>query len=219
MEQDSGTQGTLAAEADVYLGAARWAADVVRGIRDEEWSGPGLGGWDLRALVGHTSRAVRTVEQYIDVPAETEDLRSPEEYFEATLTAAGADPDAILSRGIAAGAALGDDPAAAFGDLVERVAALLADRDDSLLSVFGMGIRLSTYLPTRTFELTVHGLDILRATGRTPDRAAHPPAAALAGSLRIATTLAARAGSGADVLLALTGRTSLPPDYTALPGS
>ena len=28
-----------------------------------------------------------------------------------------------------------------------------------------LGIRLRTYLPTRTFELAVHGLDIARATG------------------------------------------------------
>ena len=35
--------------------------------------------------------------------------------------------------------------------------------DDPVISTIFGGMRLSDYLPTRTFELVVHGLDIARA--------------------------------------------------------
>lgn len=49
---------------------------------------------------------------------------------------------------------------------MQKVLAELATVDDPLIEVIGgLGIRLSNYLPTRTFELAVHGLDIARAAG------------------------------------------------------
>ncbi len=47
--------------AAAYASAAWLAADVVDRIDDALWSAPGLGEWDLRALIGHTSRATVTV--------------------------------------------------------------------------------------------------------------------------------------------------------------
>jgi len=41
---------------DHFAEAARAYADLVAGITPEQWTAPGLGEWDLRALVGHTSR-------------------------------------------------------------------------------------------------------------------------------------------------------------------
>ena len=59
---------------------------------------------------------------------------------------------------------------------------------DPLIEVIGgLGIRLHTYLPTRTFELAVHGLDIARATGLSFDLPADV--------LDEATVLAARIGA------------------------
>ena len=80
--------------------------------------------------------------------------------------------DAIVERGRQAGRDLGADPAGTIDELVERVLGELARTDDPLIEVIGgLGIRLHTYLPTRTFELAVHGLDIARATGLSFDAA------------------------------------------------
>ena len=47
-------------EAAVFTAAAGWAADRVRSIT--RWDKPGMGDWDMRSLVGHTSRSLLTVE-------------------------------------------------------------------------------------------------------------------------------------------------------------
>lgn len=55
--QDSGRAFTDAANWFVYTTA--------RG--GERWDHPGLGEWDVRALVGRTSRSFLTVETYLDM--------------------------------------------------------------------------------------------------------------------------------------------------------
>ena len=51
-----------------YLEAAASFADLVASL-PPALSGPGLGHWDLRALVGHTARSLVTVSEYIRRPA------------------------------------------------------------------------------------------------------------------------------------------------------
>ena len=109
------------------------------------WDRPGLGEWSVRALVGHTSRALLTVETYLDAGAARVDIRGPVEYFLVAL-APTADHGAIAERGWQAGVALGDDPAEAVHALAERV-----------------------------FELAIHTLDLAAAlgvAGSLPDAAA-----------------------------------------------
>ncbi len=110
---------------------------------------------------------------------------------------------AIVERGRQAGRDLGDDPVAAVDELVERVMGELETAGDPLIEVIGgLGIRLHTYLPTRIFELAVHGLDIARATGLSFELPADV--------LDVATVLAARigveTGRGDTLLMSLTGR-------------
>ena len=141
-------------------------ADLVDAIPDTGWDGPGLGVWDLRALVGHTSRSLVTVVTYLGQPAAAEEVGTPEAYYAAIARAGGANSAAVAERGRAAGAALGDDPAAAFRALlVDATAAVDGAADDDLLTTIVGGMRLAAYLPTRTFELAVHGADIAAATG------------------------------------------------------
>ena len=64
------------------------------------------------------------------------------------------------------------------------------------------GMRLRDYLPTRSFELVVHCLDIAAAV---PIRWA-PPAPALAEAVAIATEVAVRRGEGTLLLRLITGR-------------
>ena len=130
-------------------------------------TGPDSGEWDLRSLVGHTSRSLITVSTYLETSAEREDVATPQAYYARIReVASNAGADAIVERGRQAGRDLGADPAGTIDELVQRVLGELAGADDPLIEVIGgLGIRLQTYLPTRTFELAVHGLDIARATG------------------------------------------------------
>ncbi|MGV0793107.1 maleylpyruvate isomerase family mycothiol-dependent enzyme [Mycolicibacterium sp. XJ1819] len=195
-----------------FASAARTFAGLVREIPAEAWGGPGLGEWDVRALVGHTSRSLTTVRTYLQTPAAREDLTAPEQYYlRVTPSALGIDPTEVAERGRAAGTALGDDPAAAVDALISQVLGELASVDDPLIEVLGgLGIRLRNYLPTRTFELAVHSLDIGRAVGlpvRLPDDV-------LDGALVLAARIAAAGGRGTEVLLALTGRDELPRSFS-----
>ena len=94
-----------------YAAAARAFADLVGRLPGTAYDGPGLGDWDLRALVGHTARALVTVRTYLDQPADDATVESAADYL-ALATRTATDPAAVLERGRAAGTALGDDPAA-----------------------------------------------------------------------------------------------------------
>ncbi len=196
-----------------FVEAARAFVAQVEGIGADRWNGPGLGAWDLRALVGHTSRSLITVETYLHQPAEREDLASPEAYYAAIagILRADVDADAIVERGRAAGQALGDDPPATVTALAERVTALVERDDDPLITTIAGGMRLSTYLPTRTFELVVHGLDIAAATGLEPPTWSSE---VLAEVVTAGARAAVLEGSGLPLILALTGRATLPAGFS-----
>lgn len=197
-----------------FESAARSFAGLVHRITGDQWDGPGLGEWDLRSLVGHTSRSLVTVSTYLQTSADREDIATPQEYYAWTvdyMSKAGA--EAIAERGRQAGRDLGADPAATVDELVERALADLEKAGDPLIAVIdGLGLRLHTYLPTRTFELAVHGLDIARATRLSLSLADDV--------LDEATTLAARiavaTGRGDEVLTALTGRGGLSPGFSVV---
>ncbi len=193
-----------------FTAAARAFVGLVHQIRPDQWTGPGLGEWDLRALIGHGSRSLITLETYLDQPADAEDLTSAAAYLAA---AARVDPAAVADRGRAAGAALGDDPVAALRTLVDRVPPLLERDDDPLITTALGGMRLSNYLPTRTFELVVHGLDVARAAELTPP---DYRAELLTEVLELTAAAAVLRGTGAEVLLALTGRADLRPGFSVV---
>ncbi len=133
-----------------------------------------MGEWDVRALVGHTSRSLLTVETYLSRPAAAVEVASAPEYFRATRGVA-AGP-AVAARGREAGMALESDPAAAVAEIAARVLRLLDTEDGTaLVTAIVAGMRLRDYLPTRTFELAVHTADLAAALGeplRVPTSAA-----------------------------------------------
>ena len=153
-----------------------------------------------------------TVRNYLQTTAERVDITTPEQYYvKVTASALGIDPADVEERGRQAGRELGDDPAATVDGLVTEVMSAVAAADDPVITVIGgLGIRLHTYLPTRTFELAVHGMDIARAVGIP----FHLPASVLDEALEVATRTAVLTGNGESVLLALTGRAGLPPDFS-----
>lgn len=180
-------------------------------VTGARWEEPGLGEWDVRALVGHASRSFLTVEQYLADPAERVDVASAGDYYRATRAIA-AGPG-VAARGVAAGAALGPDPEEAVATMSARVLALVAAKDGTeLLTTLVGGMRLGDYLPTRTFELTIHGLDLARAL----DEPVELPRTAAAQALHIVEDLAVADDLAAPLLLAATGRSGLPPGFTLL---
>jgi len=197
-----------------FASAARTFAELVHRIPASAWDGPGLGEWDLRSLVGHASRSLITVSTYLQTPAEHEDITTPQEYYaRVNPSALGIDPAGVVERGRQAGRDLGDHPGEVIDGLVSQALADLGDRGDPLISVIGgAGIRLYTYLPTRTFELAVHGLDIARAVGIPLEL----PADVVEQATVLAARIAAAAGDAETVLLALTGRGQLPVSFSVV---
>lgn len=190
-----------------FLAAADAVTELVARIPEAAYDGPGLGAWDLRALVGHTSRSFVTLLEYSGKKGTfEEEVPSPQEYY---VIVAGMDTlgEAVVERGVQAGRDLGEDPAAAYAELTERARRLLdsADLDRVVPTLLG-GMRLRAYLPTRTFELIVHGGDIARATGLPFE----PPPDALGESVTLAARVAVLLGHGEPLLEALTGRAPLP---------
>lgn len=204
----------MASPATAFESAARSFADLIRRIPGDAWGGPGLGEWDLRALVGHASRSLVTVIDYLQTSAEREDVPTPQSYYvQIADYASNAGAEAIVERGRQAGRDLGADPVRAVDDLVERAVAALATAGDPLIEVIGgLGIRLHTYLPTRTFELAVHSLDIGRATGLAVDL----PADVLESAAVLAAAIGVEMGRGDTLLLSLTGREPLPPGFSVV---
>nr|WP_123023458.1 maleylpyruvate isomerase N-terminal domain-containing protein [Mycolicibacterium stellerae] len=204
----------MATAVTAFEAAARSFAALVHRIPDDRWTRPGLGDWDLLSLVGHASRSLITVSAYLQTPAEREDIATPQDYYAWTadyMSKAGA--EAVNERGRQAGRDLGTDPAATVDRLVERALGDLETAGDPLIAVIGgLGLRLHTYLPTRTFELAVHGLDIARATGLSLDL----PADVLDEATVLAARIAVLTGRGDEVLLALTGRAALPPGFSVV---
>lgn len=206
--------------AATYASAATTFADLVRRIPAAAWTGPGLGEWNLRDLVGHASRSLVTVSTYLRTPLmggaedSREDVTSAADYYvqirDYASTLGAAD---VAERGRQAGRDLGADPAAAVDALVQQALSDVAAADDPLIQVIGgLRIRLGNYLPTRTFELAVHGLDIARASGV----ALTLPEDVLTEAATLAARIAVRTGDGDALLLAMTGRVALPDGFSVV---
>jgi uncharacterized protein (TIGR03083 family) len=181
--------------------------DAVLSIPEDAWSAPGLGVWTVRELVGHTSRALVTIEDYLDtMPAEVT-IRTPVDYYTAGLKIATPGlHDGVAERGRQAGAALGDDPVAAIREIVLRVVDRVASEPDDAVctSRFG-GMLLIDYLPTRIVELTVHCIDLTDALDRPPT--VRPAAVALT------VDIMSQVADPLVVIRSLGGRATLPEGY------
>jgi uncharacterized protein (TIGR03083 family) len=197
-----------------FESAARAFAGLVRRIPEHAWEGPGLGDWDLRALVGHASRSLVTVSTYLQTSAEREDVATPQEYYARIadyMSNTGA--EAITERGRQAGRDLGAEPVRAIDELIDRVMGEIEATGDPIIEVIGgLGIRLHTYLPTRVFELAVHGLDIARATGLSYEL----PTDVLEAATVLAAKIGVETGRGDTVLMSLTGRETLPSSFSVV---
>lgn len=193
-----------------YREAAGWFQATLAQVNGR-WNEPGLGEWDVRALAGHTSRSLLTVEAYLKQPAAAVMVDSPVSYYLATRTLSSG-PE-VAQRGRDAGQALGGDPAGAVATIAARVLAMLEGLSgDEVPTTIAGGMRLADYLPTRILELTVHTADLAAALGLSVE----PPPLPAAITLRLLGDLAVAQGGAGPLLLAATGRGPLPERYSVL---
>ena len=197
---------------EAYKQAARFFVDTVARVQPTQWDEVGLGEWNVRDLVGHTSRSLTRVEEFAAQPAEKATVTSAAEHYRISLAPADIN-EAIAQRGREAGAELGDDPAATVRAAAERVLPILDGlSEDMVISYPNGGIRLGDYLQTRVVELTIHTLDLAAAIGAD----AEAPAAALSVTLHLLADLAVESGQGAALALAATGRGLLPDRFSLM---
>ena len=185
---------------------------VVDAISSEQLDRPGLGEWDVRSLLGHTSRAFVTLVDYVGrEPGPDVELVGTAGYYAAARALPSGDA-AVAERGRAAGRALGDDPWSAVHAAADRALRVVDESADDTPAVTPFGtLALADYLPTRALELTVHGLDLARATEQDP-----PPGLVEACVPAVALCARIAPGQAPQVLLALTGRTVLAPGFSLL---
>jgi hypothetical protein len=156
--------------------------------------GPACPGRPHKPVAGHRLGVLRK-------PAASVEVETAADYV-AGLAAA-ANNAGVTRRGVEAGELLGDDPAGAVRLLLDAATADLARADpEQLVTTYAGGMRLRDYLPTRSFELVVHGLDIAAAV---PVRWT-PPTAALSEAVALAGEVAVRRGDGSLLLRLVTGR-------------
>jgi len=201
-------QHPAAVRAGFAAGATTMLA-ALRGVQPEYWDRPGaLGDWTSRELAAHTLRAFITVEGYLMAEPTTDRvLADAEEYYQTTLSNVGVH-QGVAARARQAGRQL-IDPVGEAETVVTHVLALVASTaDDEPVNSPSGQMTLIEYLATRVVELGVHTLDLQRATGQPLEL--HPDTAAVV--VHVLTGLAAPV----PLVLALSGRASLPPNYNVL---
>jgi uncharacterized protein (TIGR03083 family) len=187
--------------------------DILKQIEPNQWELHGLGNWNVRSLAGHTARAILTVENYL-LQEEPSDLTMPraEDYYGSVFSQF-TDAAAVELRGVQAGEWLGSDPVGQVSAAIGRARALIDEQPSNrIVSIGGMGILLSEYLRTRVFELVVHSIDLSRATGIRADL----PESGVEVAAGLASGITVSRGLGQDLLLALTGRASLPEGFSVV---
>ena len=192
--------------------AGEFFGRVVDQVDIDGWDAPALGEWCMRDLTGHTYRSFTTVLSYSAKPGDQVELERPVDYFLKALDSL-ADPKQVAERGRAAGLEIIDDPkmmVRGFGMYVKNKLEELGD-DHIMVTPVG-GIRLIDYLPTRTFELIIHTMDLAIALGVNDE----PPESGLEATIQILGQLALYRGHAPSLILAATGRHVLSEGFSVI---
>ena len=197
---------------ETYLEAGEYFAGVVDQVDIDGWDEPALGEWCARDLAGHTYRAFTTVLSYSAAPGDKVEIERPVDYFMKVL-GGNVDHKQVAERGRAAGLEIIDDPKMMVRGFAMYVKNKLDElSDDHIMGTLVGGMRLIDYLPTRTFELIIHTMDLAKSLGLD----AEPPERGMAATLEILGQLALYRGHAPDLVMAATGRGDLPAGFTVL---
>jgi hypothetical protein len=191
--------------------------DLVSRLPGDRWEAPALGDWNLLDLVGHTvSSGLRQVPAVLAEPAAEIAVDTPDGYFALSRSV----PAEVYAAAVAAsgedarqsGLAVTENPGM-VGELAGRATqALAAAGDDDIVTTPGGGMRVRDWIPTRTLELVVHGMDVAQAAGVEVAF----PAEAIEEATLLSARIAVKIGDGTVLLRALTGRASLPEKFSVL---
>lgn len=187
--------------------AASMVATVER-IEPHQWGLPGLGVWNVRELTAHSLRGFTTIEQYLLAePVVDRVLADATEYYRTAL----ADPAVhtrVAERGRQAATQL-TDPVGEIQATAQRVLAIVASTaDDDTINTPAGQMMFIEYLATRAAEVSLHTLDLQRATGQ--------PLSLRGEAAQTVVGLLAAMADPIRLLLALTGRGTLPTDFNVL---
>ena len=197
---------------DTYLEAGEYFASVVDQVDVDGWDEPALGEWCVRDLAGHTYRAFTTVLSYSAAPDDKVEIERPVDYFLKVL-GDNVGHKQVAELGRAAGLEIIDDPRMMVRGFAMYVKNKLDDLgDDHIMGTVVGGMRLIDYLPTRTFELIIHTMDLAKAVGVD----AKPPENGMTATLEILGQIALYRGHASDLVLAATGRGGLPVGFSVL---
>ncbi|MDO5712191.1 MAG: maleylpyruvate isomerase N-terminal domain-containing protein, partial [Micrococcales bacterium] len=103
-----------------YLDTTDAATELISRVKPVQLDGPGLGTWDLRSLIGHTSRAMSTVVTYLNRPVSAVTCADAVAYYVWVAQTPDADSQ-IAGRGVRAGTSLGEDVLAGFAAQAREV--------------------------------------------------------------------------------------------------
>jgi hypothetical protein len=187
--------------------AATFLAMIAR-VEAHQWDLPGMGAWTVRELAAHTLRGFTTIERCLAAePAVDRVIAEAADYYRVALADANVHAG-VAARGRQAGAQL-TDPLGESEATAQRVLALVASTadDDAVNTQVGQ-MMFVEYLATRAAEIAIHTLDLQRATAQHP--VLHPATSSMV------VGLMAELAEPVALLLALTGRQSLPADYNVL---
>ncbi|MBW8825453.1 MAG: maleylpyruvate isomerase family mycothiol-dependent enzyme [Acidobacteria bacterium] len=186
--------------AQAYAWASEFFVDVVAQIGVTQYDDAGLGDWSVRELIAHANRAHVLVVEYIEHPVDPAQV--PADYFS---------PASIGARARQAVVDLGDDVVAGVQEAARRARQVIGDAPPrAKVGTPAGSMLLDQYLPGRTTELLIHGLDLARATGS----GATPPPEAMKSCLRFLADRAAQIDQALPVVLALSGRGHLSHDFS-----
>ena len=196
---------------EAYLESAEFFAKLVDGVDVDAWENHALGQWTLRDLAGHTYRSISTVVGYSEKPAAQVDVDSSVQWI--LNVRQNVNPDRVAELGRSAGLEIMDNPQMMVRGFLNMARDRVNDLDeDFILATPQGGMRLIDYLQLRTMELVIHGRDLADALGVD----AEPPASGVQVALQVLTGVAVAEGRGPALANALTGRSSLPPNYNLL---
>ena len=197
---------------ETYLEAGDYFVSVVDSIEIDLFDAPALGEWCVRDLVGHTYRSFTTVLSYSAVPSDKVDFERPVDYF-LRLLSSDVNHGHIAERGRAAGLEIIEDPKMMVRGFAMYVKNKLEElSDDHIMGTLAGGMRLIDYLPTRTFELIIHTMDLIKALGVESS----PPRRGMETTLQMIGQLAVNRGYAQDLILSSTGRDGLARGFTVL---
>jgi hypothetical protein len=181
-----------------FRAASQFFVQAVAAVSPDQYQSQWSDEWRVLDLIGHGNRANVLPVEYYERPVPAAEPDVLREYLL---------PENIAARGREAVAALGDDPVAGVRAASDRALVVVAAAPDDAVIGTPFGARsLAAYLPSRTAELVLHGLDL--------DSSVEPPPEALVGCAVFLATQAVDSGRGVDVVRALSGRGTLEPGFS-----